>query len=83
MHKMVHSLKEFIDPLKSVFADAIGILVVASLTWTLLLLKRRWLNSFFARLCLAGNSSDVRPSHARLAPERTCMPAESAAALRL
>jgi hypothetical protein len=57
-HRMMHKALDATEPLQSILADAIGIVVVASLTWTLLLLKKRWFNSFLNKLSVDGASSD-------------------------
>jgi small-conductance mechanosensitive channel len=66
--KLVHSVKDWTAPLQSILADCIGILVVASLTWTLLLLKRRWFNSLLARLSVDGTSQETKELKRTLVP---------------
>jgi small-conductance mechanosensitive channel len=66
--KIVHSVKDWTAPLQSVLADCIGILVVSSLTWTLLLLKRRWFNTLLARLSVDGTSQETKELKRTLVP---------------
>lgn len=65
VHHMMHHVMAAVAPLQSMLADAIGIVVIASMTWTLLLLKRRWFNTFLTRLTVnATETEDVCPASA-------------------
>jgi hypothetical protein len=49
----VHLLQntvEWLLPLKCYLANATALVFVVSITWTLLLLKNRWFNSFLVKL---------------------------------
>eukprot|EP00892_Ulva_mutabilis_P007257 jgi/Ulvmu1/4903/UM020_0189.1 len=70
-------LVEFLLPLKCHLANAIGLVLIISLTWTLQLLKRRWFNSFLAKLDVSGIGSEEADAAANI--RRALLPANSLA----
>jgi hypothetical protein len=59
-HALAHQIFDISHPLQGYLANAIGVLIVASITWTLLLLKKRWFNSWIARSGVDAEGHEVR-----------------------
>jgi hypothetical protein len=59
-HKLAHQIYDVSQPLQGHLANAIGVLVIVSLTWTILLLKKRWFDSWIVRSGVETDGHEVR-----------------------
>jgi hypothetical protein len=57
-HPLVQWVLWISHPVQKHLASAVGALIVASITWTALLLKKRWFNAYIADSTVADNGAE-------------------------